>query len=66
MKVPSLKDEDLYKIHAFENTEGNTVNATFVSADDHKVVITLSNNPNRLIPMTGINSVPNHRHFLKP
>ena len=52
MKVPSLKDEDLYKIHAFENTEGNTVNATFVSADDHKVVITLSNNPNRLIPMT--------------
>ncbi len=52
MKVPSLKDEDLNKIHAFENTEGNTVNATFIRADDHKVVITLSNNPNRLIPMT--------------
>jgi len=51
MKVPSLKDEDLHKIHDFENTEGNTVKATFVSADDHKVVITLSNTPNRLIPM---------------
>ena len=33
MKVPSLKDEDLHKIHDFENTEGNTVKATFDSRD---------------------------------
>ena len=51
MKVPVVSEADLDKSHAFKNSEGNTVQAKFIEANDERVVIAMSNNPNRRIPL---------------
>ena len=42
MKVPSVSEQDLDKIHQFKNTEGVTISANFIDADDSGVTITLA------------------------
>ncbi|MEK9773149.1 MAG: hypothetical protein VW576_06245, partial [Opitutae bacterium] len=42
MKVPSVSDQDLDKVHQFKNTEGVTISANFIDADDSGVTITLA------------------------
>ena len=42
MKVPSLSEQDLDKVHQFKNTEGVTISANFIDADDSGVTITLA------------------------
>ncbi len=51
MKVPAVTEDDLDKSHSLKNSEGNTVDAKFIEADDEGVVIAMSNNPNRRIPL---------------
>ena len=51
MKVPAVTEDDLDKSHSLMNSEGNTVAAKFIEANDERVVITMSNNPNRQIPL---------------
>ena len=51
MKVPEVTEADLEKSHAFKNSEGNAVQAKFIEANDERVVIAMSNNPNRRIPL---------------
>lgn len=41
MKVPSVSEQDLDKVHQFKNTEGVTISANFIDADDTGVTITL-------------------------
>ena len=42
MKVPSVSEQDLDKVHQFKNTEGITISANFIDADDSGVTITLA------------------------
>jgi hypothetical protein len=42
MKVPSLSEQDLDKVHQFKNTEGVTISANYIDADDSSVTITLA------------------------
>jgi len=51
MKVPSVTEDDLDKSHSLMNSEGNSVVAKFIEADDARVVIAMSSNPNRRIPL---------------
>ena len=51
MKVPKLVDQDLTKMHSLQNVQGQTVKAQFIGANDHEVIIGLTNNPSRPIAM---------------
>lgn len=42
MKVPSVSEQDLDKAHQFKNTDGVTISANFIDADDYGVTITLA------------------------
>jgi hypothetical protein len=42
MKVPEVSNEDLEKVHQLKNTEGVSISATFIDADDLGVAITLA------------------------
>ena len=42
MKVPSVSEQDLDKVHQFKNTEGVTISANFIDADDSGITITLA------------------------
>lgn len=47
MKVPTLSESDLGKYHAWENSDGNQIQAVFVAANDTGVTLLMKNNPNR-------------------
>jgi len=42
MKVPPVSELDLDNVHQFKNTEGVTISANFIDADDNGVTITLA------------------------
>jgi len=42
MKVPSLTEHDLDKVHPLKNSSGTTISANFIDADDNGVTITLA------------------------
>ena len=42
MKVPAVSEQDLDKAHQFKNTDGVTISANFIDADDYGVTITLA------------------------
>jgi hypothetical protein len=42
MKVPLVSEQDLDNVHQFKNTEGVTISANFIDADDSGVTITLA------------------------
>ena len=42
MKVPEVSVQDLDKVHPLKNTEGVTISANFIDADDSVVTITLA------------------------
>ena len=42
MKVPPVSEQDLDNVHQFKNTEGVTISANFIDADDSGVTITLA------------------------
>ena len=48
MKVPEVSNEDLEKVHQLKNTEGVSISATFIDADDLGVTITLLERRNHL------------------
>ena len=47
MKVPTVKAEDLDAEHDLNSTEGQSIRAIFVDANDELVTVLLSNNPSR-------------------
>ena len=42
MKVPPVSEQDLDKAHQFKNTDGVTISANFIDADDYGVTIALA------------------------
>ena len=42
MKVPTLTEQDLDKVHQLKNSSGTTISANFIDADDNGVTITLA------------------------
>ena len=42
MKVPTLSEQDLDKAHQLKNSDGVTISANFIDADDYGVTITLA------------------------
>ena len=42
MKVPGVTAGDLQKTHSFENTEGNTISAIFIDADNDGAILQLT------------------------
>lgn len=42
MKVPTLSEQDLDKAHQLKNSDGVTISANFIDADDYGVTITLT------------------------
>ena len=42
MKIPPVSEQDLDKAHQFKNTDGVTISANFIDADDYGVTIALA------------------------